>query len=130
MSTRASLTRSQASLGGMASLLKTVAYVVAVLALMVMPLDTITDNTSGFVAYYSATPLPIDTLSAALIVLAMLGIMAVVPTTAVLLDEARHAWVTAGKNIMLLSLAVIAVYYCWFLSEIPSFVTAGCPVST
>ena len=72
MSTRASLTRSQASLGGMASLLQTVAYVVAVLALMVMPLDTITDNTSGFVAYYSATPLPIDTLSAALIVLAFM----------------------------------------------------------
>jgi len=119
-----SLTTSSARLGGVFNLLQSVAYLVAGAAALFIPLARVSDSTAEFVAFYSATPAPVVILGLALIALGILGLTAVVPATAALLEERLSAWVTLGKNVAYLSLAVIVVYYTWFLSTIPSFVAA------
>jgi len=54
--------------------------------------------------------------------LGLLGFIAVVPATAALFEEENNGWVTSGKNIALLSAAVIVVYYTWFLATMPATV--------
>jgi hypothetical protein len=117
------LTGSLARIGGVSNLMQSAAYLVAGGATLFLPLERVSD-TESFAAFYSAHPAPFTVLALALIALGTLGFTAVVPATAVLLDEPRSGWVTVGKSIALLSLAVIVVYYTWFLATIPSFVAA------
>ncbi len=119
-----SLGKSLARIGGTFNLLQALAYLVAGVATLFMPLERVAWDTPGFVASYAANPAPFTVLALALIALGILGLTAVVPATAALLDEPRHGWVTVGKNVALLSLAVIVVYYTWFLVTIASFVDA------
>ncbi len=118
------LTQSLARLGGISSIVQAVAYVVAVVAVMFMPLERITTSTADFAAFYSANPAPITMLGLSLIALGVLGITSVVPATAALLGEVHSSWVTLGKNIAFLSLGVIVVYYTWFLSSVSGYVEA------
>jgi len=118
------LTKDQARLGGVFNLLQALAYLIAGGAIFFIPLEIVVRDMDGFVATYAATPAPFTILSLALIALGILGITAVVPATASLLNEQTNGWVTVGKNIALLSLAVIVVYYTWFLWTIPSLVAA------
>jgi hypothetical protein len=117
------LTRSLARIGGVFNLMQSAAYLVAGTAALFIPLERVRD-TEGFAAFYAAHPAPFTVLALALIALGILGFTGVVPATAALLDEARSGWITFGKQVALLSLAVIVVYYTWFLSTIPSFVAA------
>jgi len=116
------LTSSLARIGGIFNLLQSLAYLVAGAAALFIPLERIARDTEGFAAVYAASPAPFTVLALALIALGILGFTGVVPATAALLGEARNGWVTFGKSVALLSLAVIVVYYTWFLSTIPSFV--------
>jgi hypothetical protein len=117
-------TQSLARLGGISSIVQAVAYVIAVVAVMFMPLDRITNSTADFAAFYSANPAPITILGLSLVALAVLGLTSVVPATAALLGEVHSGWVTLGRNIAFLSLGVIMVYYTWFLSSVSGYVEA------
>jgi hypothetical protein len=119
-----SLTSSLARVGGVANLLQSAAYLVAGAATLFIPLERVSRDTEGFTAFYAAHPAPFIVLALALIALGILGFTAVVPATAALLGEPRSGWVTFGKSVASLSLAVIVVYYTWFLSTISSFVAA------
>jgi len=116
------LTKNQARLGGVFNLVQSAAYLVAGVAALFIPLEHIGNDTGKFVAFYSSTPAPFTTLALALVVLGILGFTGVVPATAALLDEPQNSWVTFGKNIALLSLGVIVVYYTWFMWMAPTFV--------
>jgi hypothetical protein len=116
------LTRSLARIGGVFNLLQSAAYLVAGAAALFVPLERVSGSTEGFAAFYAAHPTPFTVLALALIALGILGFTGVVPATAALLDEPRSGWITFGKNVALLSLAVIVVYYTWFLAMVPSFV--------
>jgi hypothetical protein len=124
MAKSTSLTRSLALLGGVFNLLQSLAYLVAGGAALFIPLERIRGGTGEFASVYAESPAPFVILGLALVSLGLLGLTAVVPATAALLDEGFSGWVTVGKNIALLSLAVIVVYYTWFLSTIASFVAA------
>lgn len=121
---RGVLGSSLARVGGAFNLVQAAAYLVAGAAALFIPLERVGHDTSSFVAFYSASPAPYTILGLALIVLGVLGFTGVVPATAALLDEPRNGWVTFGKSVALLSLAVIVVYYTWFLSTMPAFVSA------
>ncbi|HWR77856.1 MAG TPA: hypothetical protein VN283_11705 [Thiobacillus sp.] len=117
------LTKSLSRLGGVFNLLQSVAYLAAGGAALFIPLERLR-GTTEFATFFAATPAPFVILSLALVALGLLGLTAVVPATAALLEERHNAWVTVGKNIAFLSLAVIVVYYAWFLSTIGAFVSA------
>lgn len=118
------LTIGLARLGGVFNLLQSLAYLVAGGAALFIPLERVRGSSEEFAAFYSTTPAPFVIMSLALIALGLLGLTAVVPATAALLVERRNAWVTVGKNIAFVSLAVIVVYYTWFLSTMGPFVAA------
>jgi hypothetical protein len=116
--------RGHLRLAGVASILQSVAYVIAVLSAMWMPLERISFDTEAFAAFFASHPVPFAAFSLSVISLGLLGITAVVPTTAALLDEPHDGWVTAGRNVALLSLGVLIVFHVWFLSTIGGYVEA------
>lgn len=124
MEEKMSFTNSLGRWGGAFNLMQALAYLAAGGAALFIPLERIRDDTAAFAAFYNAMPAPFIVLSLALITLGVLGLTAVVPATAALLDEKQSAWITIGKNIAFLSLAVIVVYYTWFLSTVGSLAAA------
>lgn len=111
--------RNLVGMGGASSILQAAIYAAAVIAYGLTPPEQIAHGTAKFVESYSAHPGPFTVMCFSFIALSVLGFTSVVPATATLFREQDKGWVTFGKHIALLSLAVITAYYIWFLATTP-----------
>lgn len=113
------ITKSFAKIGGIGSIIQAIMFIVVVIAFALTPEDQLSQGMDRFAVSYAANPIPLTIMCLAFIILGLLGFIVVVPATAALFEEENNGWVTLGKNIALLSTAVIAVYYIWFIITTP-----------
>ena len=117
--------RSLMKLGGSCSMIQSVLYFIAVGALSQTPLIDLLGQGRAqgmeiFMTSYSINPWPVIIMCLSFIFLGLLGFIAVAPATAVFFEEQENGWLTIGKHLGMLCLAVITVYYIWFLSIMPA----------
>ncbi len=104
--------------GSAASVLQAFFYVTAVTAAAFTPEEQIVGTMAQFSAAYSGNALPTIVMSLSFVFLGLLGLGAVVPATASLFPEKDMGWITFGKNIAMLSLSAITIYFTWFLATL------------
>jgi len=107
-------------IGGISSIIQSLFYIIAVVALAFVPIEQITGNIDQFVKSYTANPLPLIIMSLSFIVLGLLGLLSVAPATAAMLSGKDKLWATIGKSIALLCLSAMIVYFIWFLVTLPN----------
>ncbi len=112
------------SIAGVCSLVQSGLYIIAVGSLACTPFWEMLGQGDAnavkiFLGAYSANPLPVTLMSLAFILLGFLGFTAVAPATAAYLGKEDSGWLMTGRNIGMLCLAVMTVYYAWFLVTLP-----------
>jgi hypothetical protein len=110
-------------ISGTCSIIQSFLYLTAVGGIAFTPLIEIMgqDRIKGmdiFMNSYAANPWPVNIMSLAFILLGLIGFIGVAPATAIYFKEDENGWLKIGKYIGLLCLAVITVYYTWFLTTI------------
>lgn len=107
-------------IGGVSSLIQSLLYIVAVIAIAFTPIEQITGNMAQFIKSYTADPLPLTVMSLSFTILGLLGFFSVAPATAAMFSNKYKVWVFIGKHIALLCLLLTSVYFIWFLAVIPN----------
>ncbi|MBC2714221.1 MAG: hypothetical protein HF978_02830 [Desulfobacteraceae bacterium] len=111
-------------ISGACSIIQSFLYIIAVAALSQTPLLDLLGQSriqgmELFMRSYPANPWPLMIMCLAFIFMGLLGFIAVAPATELFLKEQENGWLTLGKHLGMLCLAVITVYYTWFIVTMP-----------
>ncbi len=118
------ITKSLGKISGISNIIQAILMIIAVIAFALTPVNQIpigqaSHSMDKFAVSYSTNPIPLNIALWSFLIMALLAVTTVMPATATLFNEEDNGFVIFGRNIGMLSAAVMVVYFAWLIIMIP-----------